>query len=850
MKYIIRKMALLLVIVLITPLLWNQEIAMAATTPSLTKTKLELRGLGETYDINVKNKVAKSTYTWTSSDKKVATVTKKGIVTSKGAGVTMIKCVITYPSKKTKSLTCKVTVTIPSTEIAISKLPLVNNAYQLSLGSTVDLNAVLSPSNTTDTAYWYIDKDNMLSDPTCISLDSNNQGIVTGIKAGKAVVRVKAAQAATQASADASDIDDAIIIEVIAPTATVKSVDFASSNQITAVFDSPVQKSTVINTDGTLSSNISVSLRKNTKNVLAADPGTLKGALSTDNKTLTITSTNAFDGIYMISFSSSILTTAGVALEEYNKQIVYEDTIAPYITNTAYDDTGMIATIYFSETVDFSNFSVKNATVVNSSTTVTATTLSILSNTSNYTISTDKKSISINMTNISTSDYGKLFSVTIAGIKDLSGNVPDSLTLTAYLQTDNTPKPQAQLLYVTRTGYYTLTAFFDRSIKTPGYLQIAGGSTILGVVDSTDTKKVNYTMSSAEALYTGIKQVSVGFWSGYNVISTDTSANKMVTRSVDFTVETTSPTVTSYEYDITTGILTLTYSETVSILSSSGVFTANLTTSTDDIVNGLNINYSTVTHTLGDNIIKLKLTFSSTRTGYYSFTLPQGFVKDSFSNLSVSKALIINNSSGSTELPGPYMITQSSTNRSEITVMFAYKLDVASATTISNYKISGVTILSATMSSNTTDGATVVLTVQTIDATIERPVTITGVKGYNNSYTAISSYSTTVLLKENVPPVFSGTPVYDSTSKNIIRLNFTEAVQGSLTVTVTQVLGSTSVVLSNTVTVSGNCAYITLGSVPANGSYLKITVDTNNLTDIAGNAAVFATTTLGVAASY
>lgn len=853
MRKIIRNSAILLLIfMLLLPFLCNdinRKVEAAAITPSLTKSSLEIRGIGETYDINIRNKVAKSTYTWSTSNKNVATVTNMGIVTSIGNGIAIIRCKITYPTKKTLTLSCKVTVTVPAKAIDIKELSMVNNAYQLALNATVDLDAVITPSESSDQAYWYIDQDNMWSDPTCVTLDSSNKGIVTGVKAGKAVVRVRAVDNPTMTAAQDSDIDDAIIIEVIAPTASVKSADIVSSNQLTVVFDSPVQQNTVINTDGTLSPNITVTLCRDTKNVQADDPGKLTASLSTDQKTLIITSAKAFNGIYGVDFSSKIVTTSGIAIDPYYKQINFIDTIAPYIIGVSYDDTGMIATIAFSETIDFKDFMVKSATVLTTSTTVSASSLSYLSSTGNYTVNSDKKSVTINMANIATTDYGKAFQITFGGIKDLAGNTPTSDALPTILVTDNSPRPQAQLISLVRTGYNTLTATFDRSIKTPGYIQINGGANIYGVVDTTNANKVNYTMT-VEAQYTGIKNVGIGFWSGYNVAYTDVSANQLYIRTVDFTVETISPEMISYVFDTTSNILTLTYSEPVSLMTSSGTITANLTTIFDENVNNINISYTSVAHNLGNNIIKLKLTFGITQTGYFTFTMIPGFVRDNFNNMSASKALIINNSSGTTELPGPYMVLQSPTNLSEITLMFAKKLDLVSAQTVSNYKIPGVTILSAAVTSNNADSAIVVLTVQSIDVTSDRTMTITGVKGYNNSYSAITSYNTLVNLKENTPPAFLNTPVYDSAKKNVVNLNFSEAIQGSLTITVTQIYGTTSTDIANTVTVSGNCASINLTTIPTNGSYLKIVIISNNITDAAGNKATFATTVLGTTVSY
>jgi hypothetical protein len=95
-----------------------------------------------------------------------------------------------------------------------------------------------------------------------------------------------------------------------------------------------------------------------------------------------------------------------------------------------------------------------------------------------------------------------------------------------------------------------------------------------------------------------------------------------------------------------------------------------------------------------------------------------------------------------------------------------------------------------------------------------------------------------VLLKDNLKPTLSGTNpvVFDSTARNVIRLNFSEQVTGSLTVKVTSVANQ-YMVYSNTVNVTGTSALINLTSVPTNGENLKIEVVYNGVTDASGNAA-------------
>lgn len=76
--------------------------AASKTEPKLNKTKATIE-VGKTLTLKVKN--TKDTIKWSSSNKNVATVSKKGVVTAKAEGNATIKAIV---SKKT--LKCKITV--------------------------------------------------------------------------------------------------------------------------------------------------------------------------------------------------------------------------------------------------------------------------------------------------------------------------------------------------------------------------------------------------------------------------------------------------------------------------------------------------------------------------------------------------------------------------------------------------------------------------------------------------------------------------------------------------------------------------------------------------------------------
>jgi hypothetical protein len=839
--------AIIMAIVLNVPLLWimDTKVAKAATTPTFERTSVDIVGEGKTYQMVIKDKIDKSTYSWSSSNTSIANVSTKGVITAVNKGTATIKCKITYPTKKTKTLTCKVTVTIPATNIRINNSNPVNGAHVLTMGDSYDFNSEVIPDKTSDNVYWSIGG----GDPACLRIDDAVEGKVTAVKAGKVILVASAAKSATKEAADLSIVNDAIIIEIVepvGPTATVKSVNIVDSNHINVEFDSPVVADTVVAANGELSSNIDITLSKDVKKVIADDPGKLTASLSADGKLLTINTEKSLNGFYGISLSDQILTTAGVHLDQFYKKITYTDVTPPGYRNTTVDDTGLIAKINFTEPLNFTNMVINEVKMYSASgQTANSSTLSIMKNAMNYTVSEDKRSLTIDLTNIAYTDRNKQFVVVISGIKDMSGNSPVKMYLEAIVYTDTAYKPQARLISVSRTGYNTITATFDRAIDTynPGYIQLDGGPSIQGKVDSKDSKKVNYSISDADALFTGVRKVSIGFWSSYNVNPSDTSANRTYDYNVNFTADRTSPQILTYDYNSESGVLTLNCNEDVTITTATGTFSSSFTSANEDI-RLINIGYTEMAHTEGKNIIKLKVTNLSLAGNYY-FTIPQGFVSDSFRNLSSSRSILISNSSGSSgssqsELPAPYYIGQNADALNKITIRFMNKLDKASAESIANYKITGLNIINAKLDENTVEtGAAVVLTLSdnSVEYNLGYKLIISGVKGFNNSYSAISNYEYPLTLKENKKPAYVPEPVFDKVALNNIKLNFTEDVQGTMSVKVTQTVGSTIYEIPVTsVVVSGNNATINMAGTPNNNGLLWIDIITYDIKDLNGNS--------------
>lgn len=152
----------------------------AVKTEKITTTtkKLTLKK-GETYkklasSVTVAPVTSKQRITYSSSDKKVAAVDSKGVITAKKAG----KAEITIKSGNKKVV---VTVTVP--KVKTTKLTGVPKTKKIKKGKSFTINAVAAPKNTDDKITY------KSSDEKIVKV--TKKGVVKGIKKGTATITVK-----------------------------------------------------------------------------------------------------------------------------------------------------------------------------------------------------------------------------------------------------------------------------------------------------------------------------------------------------------------------------------------------------------------------------------------------------------------------------------------------------------------------------------------------------------------------------------------------------------------------------------------------------------------------------------
>lgn len=800
-KFFVKLMALMLAFVLTIPMVAasKPDTVHAASSAALNTTWKTVI-MGNTYTFWVKNATNVKSKSWSSSKPSIAKVNGKGKVTPVKAGKTTISCKIVFTdgTSKTVSATVAVKTRVPSTSVSVNADLGKINAHTIKEGETFQFKATIAPSTSTDYAYYTI------ADPDYASVTSD--GLVTAKKAGVTMLEIRCGLNETAAKSASNTVTKRVYLYItpndttVTPTPTpseaakrptVTSVSLASSKEIKIDFSNEILASSVIDNNGNLVlGTVSIGLTTG-----ASPLGDLTPSLSKDKKSLLLATTGNFEGTYVITISESIVSTNNLPVVPYTEQKKFKDESGPMYVSTSIDETGYISTIHFSEAIDISSFSIYNV-VGTTNTSLQA----YLTNASNYTLSADKKSLSIDLGSRGVTTANVM--VYMVGIKDIVGNASNPFSLPARIQIDATLKPNATLESVIRTSKNIVTATFSRPIQYAGYMYI-GSDYVSGVVDSKDATKVNYTIPNPSI--TGSQVVTINGWVSYNAVSEQTTDVK---RGVNFTLDATPPALVGYtlasstENNAPVTKLTLTYHKEVALLSGNGTLSAKIISTNANVYNK-KMPYTAVAQ---GKTVTLSFVNQATETGTYNFEIPAGLVMDQYENLSLAATINLSKQTdNSSVLPAPMSIMQDITNPSKLYIKFSQKLDLATVMNVGNYTVGNSSRpSSANIVAQDDTSATIELIFASgaIPTTATYPVTVRGIKGYNDSYAEMEVYQTIVPLVENAAPTFKSAKL---TSEYSIVATFSESFTGSTAITVyngNSVVGSSFIVLDNEVHIS------------------------------------------------
>lgn len=122
-----------------------------------------------------------SKVTWSTSNKSVATVTKKGVVKGVKAGTATITA-----KAGTKKATCKVTVKAATSSVAVTDVQISTKTAEINVGGITNMNASVLPANATDKTLKYES-----SNPSVATVDA--AGAIVGVGAGTATITARSA---------------------------------------------------------------------------------------------------------------------------------------------------------------------------------------------------------------------------------------------------------------------------------------------------------------------------------------------------------------------------------------------------------------------------------------------------------------------------------------------------------------------------------------------------------------------------------------------------------------------------------------------------------------------------------
>lgn len=765
-KYIL---CLLAALTLLVPVVMSSTYVEAATKkPTFSKTKITFNGLEKTYTLKVKNPPKNVKLTWSSTNKKVATVNSLGIVTPVNKGNTNIICKITYADKTSLDLLCKVTVKIPATDVKISNAKEVDNAHHMLVGETYDFNRKLTPKNSTFKSYWKITNGNDLA-----TVDGS--GVVTALKKGTCILEVRSGESKTKAMASDNTVTDSIILSIEEPVATVVKSEKVDSHTVAFEFSDAMHATSFITATGELNTkNVRVE-RKTTssKNEMAADPGKLTANLSSDGKRLTITAKNEWEGLYGFFIDSSIVTVSGLQFKGYNDELDLEDKLKPAVIGYRVDDTGMIGLVTLNKPVDITELHVDVDASIQK---IEDYTLSVLTNKANYTLSEDKKTIRVNMASISPNDYNKSFLIYLSGIKDLKGNTTVDYRNEIKLYTDTSTKPNALLKKVVRTSYNTVSAYFDRAITYPGVMYL-NNLPCTGTINAKDNTIVDYLLHYDLQQYLGVCNGYVYGWLSYNATTPGENTNISVNMGVGANppeIIDTQLVTTQNNGQIINSII-LTYDKEITLLNENSGFNASYCDAQSNIYPTY-IPYAGKSE--GNKVTIILDQQTNLLNGVYTIKIPANFVVDAYQVYSKERTIAITPTSVSVnKLSAPKDIVQSKMKPSEFVIYFNQKLDVSTAQDTNNYFFDGVHPASVYVQTNLEGGSSVVVTLNagTLKFNGKSQIRIQNIKGYGGAYSSMDTYTTIMEVKENQPPRLDSAVLVGST----IELTFDELLIGT-----------------------------------------------------------------------
>ncbi|WP_337019926.1 S-layer homology domain-containing protein [Oceanobacillus massiliensis] len=535
--------------------------------------------------------------------------------------------------------------------------------------------------------------------------------------------------------------------------APVENVSAINGKELQINFSQPVAKSTVIG-DGT-GSDVANTLKDGVFKFNGADGDDLVASLSEDGKTLTVVAATTWGGNTSVEVTeNSVKTLDGDYVSSYFKALsLAKDTTRAQVTDVQYVNK-------YTYKVNFSEPVQSTGTVAAQFADGTSVTLD-----GSSALAADGKSYTVVFDNAT--DANKEITVSFPALEDFAGNISKPTTANATISDADKTKPSVSS--VTTTGFDGSDTSFQIKLSEAvtetdlSGITVNGNAVVSAAVDSDDATVINATVAGA------VKGDLLVYVPAAAFADLNGNSNDEVGKFYNFVQDEAAPTLASKTIERVDGVenLVLTFNENIDLSApASLVFTSvdkygmptTTTIGSPDVAPYKVVDGKT-------KQVSISLAGLEDNTGY-KLTLASGLVSDSFDNSSAElKDLSFTTSTVDTGVGTTTVATidNAPTEPGTVAIDFDNPVNVASAEDVANYVVEDATVEKATVTSNDSTGATVVLTLA--EGTVEKSgnynVTVKAIKPFESKDTANAEKTASVALIENVRSVIKSQVLTD-----------------------------------------------------------------------------------------
>lgn len=477
--------------------------------------------------------------------------------------------------------------------------------------------------------------------------------------------------------------------------------------------------------------------------------------VSSDNKTAVVTFENLNDVKDVVLVVNPVATKADAKVKtgKFTQVITYKDTARPEVKGVEYVDVNT-AKVLFSEPVK----------EIGKVTGTQGATLKSFNSGDNF-ATIDLSAVKENTEAV----------VTIVGATDFAGNLISPNPAKVKVKKQAIDKTAPQVTGVEAVSNNQLKVTFSKEFTATA---LEAGVTVNGapatkVELDKDNSKVAYVTAN---LVDGINNFEVKAGTADSVgakLEKDYKKQVVVTLKEDKVA----PELVKHEVvtEDNKQVLVLTYNEDVAALDAkqlpvAGTLVKDYVTTTPDI------DVTAAVDSKNKKVVKVDL--SKLATGKWTVDLGAGLTKDAAGNATKAKSLTFDVGTVKNEVKElTYSVAPTTTNN-EVIITFAGQVDGASATNAANYAIEGAKVEKAVLTANTSEGATVKLTLKanSVEATGKYAVSVNGVKDSTKAVEAKAGEKANLYVEitENVAPTVEKAELVDGQK---LELTFSEAVK-------------------------------------------------------------------------